>query len=39
VRRLADAGYPNLSVGQLTRLAAAGVTGDFIREMSQYRSQ
>jgi hypothetical protein len=37
VKKLADAGYPHLSVADLQRLAASGLNGDFVREMSKYR--
>jgi hypothetical protein len=39
VKKLADAGYKNLSVRELSRLAAAGIDDDFIREMEQYRDK
>jgi hypothetical protein len=39
VKRLAAAGYSNLSVRELSRLAAAGVDDDFIRSMDQYRKK
>jgi len=39
VRKLASAGYSNLSTRELTRLAASGIDDDFIREMEQYRDK
>jgi hypothetical protein len=39
VKKLAAAGYANLSVKELARLAAAGVDDQFIREMSKYRDK
>jgi hypothetical protein len=39
VRKLAKAGYANLSVSDLCRLAAGGMNDSFIDEMSQYRSR
>jgi len=37
VKKLAEAGYTNLSVHELTGMAANGVDGDFIRDMERYR--
>jgi hypothetical protein len=39
VRRLARAGYANLSVSELCRLGAGGVTEGFVEEMAQYRTR
>jgi hypothetical protein len=39
VKALADAGYANLSVRDLIRLASSGVNAEFIRDMSQYKEK
>ena len=39
IKSLADAGYTNLSVKDLTRMAAVGVSADFIRELAKYRTK
>jgi hypothetical protein len=39
VKKLADAGYKNLSARELSRLAASGIDDDFIRDMDQYRDK
>jgi hypothetical protein len=38
VKALADAGYPNLSVRDLRRLASNGINADFVREMQKYHT-
>ena len=39
VRQLAAAGYSNLSVKELTRMAAVGIDANFIRDMEKYRDK
>jgi len=39
VKKLADAGYTNLSARELSRLAAAGIDDDFIRSLDKYKDK
>jgi hypothetical protein len=39
VRRMAKAGYANLTVSELQNMAAHGIDESFIEEMEQYRKK